>query len=141
VRRLWRPGDTVCLRLPMPVRRVESHPYVVENAGRVALMRGPLLYCLEQIDNPAAALDDIELPDEASFGTDFRPDLLGGVVALTADARVSAPADPWSTTLYRTAEPAVKAVRHERVSLMAIPYHAWANREPRPMRVWLRRSS
>jgi DUF1680 family protein len=141
VRRQWRPGDTVCLRLPMPVRRVESHPYVVENAGRVALRRGPLLYCLEHIDNPAAALDDIELPDEASFRTDVRPDLLGGVVALTADARVSAPADPWSTTLYRTAEPAVKAVRHERVSLMAIPYHAWANREPRPMRVWLRRSS
>jgi DUF1680 family protein len=141
VRRLWRPGDTVCLELPMLVRRVESHPYVVENAGRVALMRGPLLYCVEQVDNPAMALDDIELPDEASFGTDVRPDLLGGVVALTADARVSAPADSWSTTLYRTAESAVKAVRHERVSLTAIPYHAWANREPGPMRVWLRRSS
>jgi DUF1680 family protein len=87
VRRNWRPGDTVCLRLPMPVRRIESHPHVVENAGRVALMRGPLLYCVEQSDNPAAALDDVELPDEASFRTDFRPELLGGVVALAAEAR------------------------------------------------------
>jgi DUF1680 family protein len=141
VRRDWRPGDTVCLRLPMPVRRVESHPYVVENAGRVALMRGPLLYCVEQIDNPDAALDDVALQDEASFRTDVRPDLLGGVVALTADALIRAPDDSWSTALYRTARFDREAVGRERVSLTAIPYHAWANREPGPMRVWLRRSA
>jgi DUF1680 family protein len=104
-------------------------------------MRGPLLYCIEQIDNPDTALDDIELPDEASFRTDFRSDLLGGVVALTADATVSAPEDSWSATLYRPTEPAVKSVGGERMALTAIPYHAWANREPGPMRVWLRRGS
>ena len=89
MRRDWRPGDIVRLTLPMPVRRVESHPYVDENAGRVALMRGPLLYCVEQSDNPDAALATSSFPDEASFRADFRPDLLGGVVALTADARVA----------------------------------------------------
>ncbi|HEX6710399.1 MAG TPA: glycoside hydrolase family 127 protein, partial [Rubrobacter sp.] len=52
IRRAWRPGDTVSLHLPMPVRRVECHPYVAENNGRVALMRGPILYCVEQADNP-----------------------------------------------------------------------------------------
>jgi len=50
IRRAWRPGDTINLALPMPVRCVECHPYVAENAGRVALMRGPLLYCVEQSD-------------------------------------------------------------------------------------------
>ena len=110
MRRNWRPGDIVHLQLPMPVRCVESHPYVEENAGRVALMRGPLLYCVEQIDNPDTALDDVELPDEAAFRADFRPDLLGGVVALTADARVRPPDDSWSAALYRTAGPDVGAV-------------------------------
>ena len=139
VRRDWRPGDTVDLRLPMPVRRVESHPYVVENAGRVALMRGPLLYCVEQVDNPDTRLNNIELPIQSSFRAEFRSDLLGGVVALTADAEVNAPDDSWTSALYRTAKPEVNVVDPERVSLTAIPYHAWANREPGPMRVWLRR--
>jgi len=141
LRRDWRPGDTVCLRLPMPVRRIESHPYVVENAGRVALMRGPLLYCVEQIDNPDTALDDLELPGEASFLTDFWPNLLGGVVALTVDARVNPPEDSWSTALYRTARFDDGAVGRDQVSLTAIPYHTWANRDPGPMRVWLRRGA
>jgi uncharacterized protein len=141
VRRNWRPGDTVCLTLPMAVRRIESHPYVVENAGRVALMRGPLLYCVEAIDNPDVALDDLELPAEASFQPDFRPDLLGGVVVLTVDARSNPPDDSWSTALYRTARFGVEAVDRERVSLTSIPYHTRANREPGPMRVWLRRGA
>jgi DUF1680 family protein len=141
VRREWRPGDAVCLRLPMPVRRIESHPYVAENAGRVALMRGPLLYCVEQIDNPDTTLNDIELPDEATFQADFRPDLLGGVVVLTADARINPPDDSWSTALYQRAQVDVGAVDRKRVSLTATPYHAWANREPGPMRVWLRRGA
>jgi uncharacterized protein len=141
VRRKWRPGDTICLSLPMSARRVESHPHVTENAGRVALMRGPLLYCVEQMDNPGMALIDIELPDEASFWTDFRPDLLGGAVAIIADARLKAPDDSWSTKLYRTAQFDVGAVGHEQPSLTFIPYHTWANREPGAMRVWLRRDA
>ncbi|MBW3633666.1 MAG: glycoside hydrolase family 127 protein [Chloroflexi bacterium] len=138
VRREWRPGDTVRLSLPMPVRRVESHPYVEENTGRVALMRGPLLYCLEQIDNPAVAIRDIAVPDDVSFQADWRHDLLGGVVALIADARLAPPDDSWSDALYRAARSTPQAAG-ERVAITAIPYHAWANREPGAMRVWLRR--
>jgi len=52
--RTWRPSDTINMDLPMPVRRVESHPYVAENAERIALTRGPLLYCAEQIDSTRA---------------------------------------------------------------------------------------
>ena len=139
LRRDWRTGDMVDLSLPMPVRCVESHPYVVENAGRVALMRGPLLYCVEQVDNPDMVLNDIELPDQASFRADFRPDLLSGVVAVTADARVNAPSDSWATALYRATASDLRMENREGVSITAIPYHAWANREPGPMRVWLRR--
>ena len=138
VRREWRPGDTVRLSLPMPVRHVESHPYVEENAGRVALMRGPLLYCLEQIDNPAVPIRDIEILNEASFQAEWRTDLLGGVVALTTGARLARPDESWSNALYRTARSTPQAAG-EREAITAIPYHAWANREPGAMRVWLRR--
>ncbi|MEJ7815303.1 MAG: hypothetical protein WKF53_09010 [Rubrobacter sp.] len=65
--------------LPIPVRRVECHPYVTENTGRVALMRGPLLYCVEQADNLGVDLRDLVLED-ATFSARFDPELLGGVV-------------------------------------------------------------
>ena len=52
VRRSWRPADHVQLSFPMPIERVACHPYVMENADRVALKRGPLVYCVEEVDNP-----------------------------------------------------------------------------------------
>ena len=104
IRRLWRPGDKIALHLPMPVRRVECHPYVAENAGRVALMRGPLLYCVEQADNR-----DVDLRDLVLNGTEptvrFEPDLLGGVTVLQAEARSAPPAAGWEDRLYRTVHP------------------------------------
>jgi DUF1680 family protein len=84
--RSWRSGDAVELSLPMPVQRVESHPYVSSNHGRVALRRGPLVYCLEAVDHPGADLRDIELPAEAELETSFDPALLGGVVVVRAEA-------------------------------------------------------
>jgi hypothetical protein len=141
VNRTWRTGDIVRLTLPMPVRRVKSHPYVEENAGRVALMRGPLLYSVEQADNPGLAIRDIELPVDAAFDPEYRPDLLGGVVVLTVEGRAGSPDDSWAHTLYRTAHGDGTTPGAKRVTMTAIPYHAWANREPGPMRVWLRRCS
>ena len=61
IHRAWSPGDKVSLGLPMLVRRIECHPYVTENTGHIALMRGPLLYCAEQIDNPSVDLRDLIL--------------------------------------------------------------------------------
>jgi DUF1680 family protein len=138
VRRAWRAGDTVHLSLPMPVRRVECHPYVAENAGRVALARGPLLYCVEQADNPGLDLRDLVLSADADPSASFDPELLGGVVALDATAEVLAPDGAWEDRLYRTVRPGPKGER-ETVSttLRAVPYYAWANREPGAMRVWL----
>jgi DUF1680 family protein len=139
VRRRWRPGDTVRLNLPMPVRRVAAHPAVEENAGRVALMRGPLLYAVEQADNPGVDLRELVLPDDATIEASFRPDLLGGVVALRAGATTVAPGDGWRSRLYRTAAFGPDSARPVPAQVTAIPYHAWANREAGPMRVWLRR--
>ena len=138
VQRDWQPGDVVRLELPMPVRRVEAHPNVEENTGRVALMRGPLLYCVEQTDNPGVTLTQLTLPDDSTISANDRPDLLGGVVTLTGQANVRRPDDAWTGRLYREsgpeATPPVGAV-----SFTAIPYHAWANREAGPMRVWMGR--
>ena len=138
IRRAWRPGDKVRLTLPMPVRCVECHPYVAEDAGRVAIMRGPLLYCVEQVDSPGLDLRDIVLPAEANFSVRFRSDLLGGVAVLETLAGTIPPDEGWRGRLYRSARPRADASQDTTVELTATPYYAWANRDPGPMRVWLR---
>jgi uncharacterized protein len=137
LRRSWRPGDTINMDLPMPVRRVECHPYVAENTGHVALMRGPLLYCAEQTDNPGVDLRDLALED-ASISACFDPDLLGGVVFLASEARAAAPDDGWENRLYRTVQPREGETQTHATRVTAVPYYSWANREPGAMRVWLR---
>jgi DUF1680 family protein len=140
IRRVWRPGDVLRLSLPMPVRRLTSHPRVVENVGRVALTRGPLLYCLEQVDNPGIEVRDVVLPDGTDIEASTRSDLLGGVVALTADALTAPPPPAWSDALYRAPDEGSADGSERRLArICAIPYYAWANREAGPMRVWLRR--
>jgi DUF1680 family protein len=138
LRRNWGVGDTVRLDLPMPARRVECHPYALENWGRVALMRGPLLYCVEGVDHPGFDLRDLVLSPEVVLSTTDRPDLLGGVVALTGQALAVPPDPDWTGRLYRTARPRAASPEAQAVPLMAIPYYAWANRAPGPMQVWLK---
>ena len=138
VRREWRAGDAVCLRYPMPVRLVECHPYVAENSGRVAVIRGPLLYCVEQADNPGIDLRDVVLPTDAALTVSSRPDLLGGVIGLSAPAAVVAPEKGWEDRLYRARRDRVRGRRIGAVQLVAVPYYTWANREPGAMQVWLR---
>lgn len=138
VRRCWRPGDRLQLTLPMPVRRVECHPRVEENAGRVALLRGPLLYCVEQADHPGIDLHNIVLPDGATLKKQSRPNVLGGVVTISGAARLAPPDDGWTAKLYRTATREQTASTFEPATITAIPYHRWANREEGPMRVWIR---
>jgi DUF1680 family protein len=138
VRRAWRPGDAVRLDLPTPVRPVECHPHVPENAGRVALMRGPLLYCVEGADHPGLDLRDVVLPAGTALSAAFRSDLLGGVVVLRSQAQVVSPGAAWDGRLYRTVPPRGEEPASQPVELMGVPYYAWANREPGPMQVWLR---
>jgi len=128
-----RAGDRVVLDLPMPVKRIEADPRVEEAAGRVALQRGPLVYCAEQVDHdqPLALL---ALPPGAAVRAERTPSLLGGVVRLVADAVAFEP-DPVEGALYRES----KAPRPPRpATLTAVPYGTWDNRAAGPMKVWVR---
>jgi DUF1680 family protein len=136
IRRKWRTADKISIDLPMPVRRVECHPYVAENTGRVALMRGPLLYCVEQADNRDVDLRDLIL-DGAEPTVRFDHDLLGGVVVAHARAKAAAPDAGWEDRLYRTAHTRQEDTQGKDTRVTAVPYYTWANREPGAMRVWL----
>jgi uncharacterized protein len=100
-------------------------------------MRGPLLYCLEQVDNPGVDIHEIALPDEASIRTDWEPDLLGGVVTLTAEAVTNRADSAWVKPLYQSMRATSGEQEQRSTSIKAIPYYAWANREPGPMLVWI----
>ncbi len=129
--REWQAGDTVTLELPMPVERVYANPKVRQDRGRVALQRGPVVYCLEAMDN-GDDLNALVLPHEAPLEAAFEPEMLGGVTVLRGPAaRVSA--DGWDGAMYRTAPPTASPV-----TVTAVPYFAWDNRTPGEMLVWVR---
>ena len=131
VRRVWQRGDMVTLKLAMPVERIEAHPEVQADLGRVALQRGPLVYCLEGVDH-AAPVHRLALPADAVLTPRFDPELLGGVVVLEGDA-VAREAAGWENTLYRPQQPPHTTP----TPLRAVPYCTWDNREPGEMAVWL----
>jgi DUF1680 family protein len=137
--RSWKPGDVIRLELPMPVRLMESHPYVSENVGRVALMRGPLLYCLEGADHPGQDLDEIVLPPDENFNTSLQRNLLGGVVTLQAQGMAQPLEEDWENQLYRHVKLPREVDCRKVIGIKAIPYYAWGNRDPGQMRVWIRR--
>jgi len=95
VTRTWRSGDTIELALPMPVRRVRSHPAVVPDRGRVALERGPLVYCLEETDNGPDVLESVLSPG-ANLQAVFKPDLLQGVMTIEAGTLTAIPYYAWA---------------------------------------------
>lgn len=125
--REWKAGDVISLDLPMPVQRVYSNEKLMTEYGkggqppvrgreRVTLMRGPIVYCLEEQDHPGEKVADLILTPDAPLKAEFRPEFLGGVTVLTGEAL--------GTT-------------GNRVSLTAVPYYAWANRISNPMTVWI----
>jgi len=114
LRRIWRPGDTVELNLPMPVRLVVSHPNVKENSGKIALERGPLVYCVEGVDHGGKALD-LMLSGSPEFFAEYDPDLLKGIVVIKGKALLDG----------------------KEQTLTAIPYFAWSHRGVGEMTVWI----
>lgn len=135
LQREWAPGDRVRLTLPTEVRRLHSHPYVAANTGRVALARGPILYCAEQADLHQDPRDLI-LPAAADLHAQWQPDLLGGIITLTGEARLQPPGPAWQNHLYAEAPPVPPEATP--TPFKAIPYYTWANRQPGAMAVWLR---
>jgi DUF1680 family protein len=132
--RAWQPGEVVTLELAMPVELMEAHPEVTHDFGRLALQRGPLVYCLEDVDH-AVSVAQLAIPGNAKLRPRFAPDLLGGVMALEGAGQAREGAT-WDGALYR---PRTRG-RRQPTPLRAIPYCLWDNRAPGAMRVWLPRA-
>lgn len=130
IKRRWQKGDEVKLSLDMPAERVYANPEVLADVGRVALKRGPIIYCLEGADNDAPT-HRIALPRSSPIEAHFESDLLSGVGMLSAQALA---VQPWEDgELYRTDPPTMVAT-----TLRAIPYSFWSNRDSEEMSVWIR---
>lgn len=108
INRKWEKGDKIEFNMDMPVEVVAADPRVKANIGRRAIQRGPIVYCLEEVDNPK--FDEIELTPTTEYTTSFDKDLLGGVVKITA--------------------------KDKDKTYDFIPYYAWDNRDPGKMEVW-----
>lgn len=133
--RAWQPGDVIEVDLAMPPRLTTPHPRVDATRGSLAIERGPLVYCLEEEDQAASVdLLDARIAPDAILTDVWRDDLLDGVVTVEAQGRV-ADVSEWDNALYRPAIPPDDPVRP--VKLTAVPYFAWANRNPGTMRVWI----
>ncbi len=129
IRRTWKKGDRISLELPMPVERVYANPHVVMDVGRVALTRGPLVYCLEEADNPGGTVQRFKLPRQSEIAV--KPsNLFDGIIQLTAGGEAVDEAE--FTPLYRTSPP-----RQAPATLTALPYYLWANRGQGSMVVWI----
>jgi hypothetical protein len=148
VRRRWQAGDRLELELPMRVRLMEAHPKAAELRGKVAVTRGPVVYCLESPDLPeGVGVDEVLIPADIKLAAAFRKDLLGGIVVLSGEAfrggRRAAAATPgeqagWTGVLYRELKAApARPPAGRTVHVTLIPYHAWANRGVSRMAVWL----
>ena len=132
VRRVWTDGDVIELGLPMEPRLLAAHPFVEECRNQTAVMRGPVVYCLEGHDLPdGVPLHEVHLPRDVQLTARHEPDLLGGVTVLEGEA-VRIPEGDWDDQLYRPLPTATEPVR-----VRLIPYFAWANRGVAPMSVWL----
>ena len=137
VERAWQPGDVVELNLAMPVQTVWAHPAVRQMQGRLAVQRGPVVYCLEGVDQPGVEnLDRIALdPAQVkAFSADYQPELLGGVTVLRGTGSLIADDDWDSATLYRRDQPSAS----DAIPVTAVPYCVWDNRAAGEMRVWFR---
>lgn len=132
--REWRMGDEIELFLEMPIMQIEANPAVRENCGRIALQRGPVVYCLEQADN-GPQIQDLSIPEDCRYEV-----IHGGVEGLPADVRVLSfdgyrrEQEGWNGELYRNTVSSKLPVH-----LLAVPYWVWGNRGFGEMNVWIRK--
>jgi uncharacterized protein len=136
IHRKWKSGDKVELNLTMQVQFIESHPSVLENKSRVAITRGPLVYCLETADNPDVQFTQVRIEPLSQSEAEFIPDLLSGIIKLHLMGRLMPLDHTWETHLYRLFTPTQRKYRGSAIRLTAIPYYAWANRQPGEMEIW-----
>lgn len=129
IRRTWQAGDLLEVHLPLPVTVLTAHQRLRAAHGRVALTRGPLVFCLEQADHTDVDVRDVRVDPAAAWEVRERPDLLGGTLTLHGTGQ--APAGTGARPLYAPWTDEAPDTRP--VALTAVPYALWANREPGPM--------
>jgi hypothetical protein len=132
VEREWKDGDRMEWLLPVETVLVSARPEIRANAGRAAIQRGPLVYCVEEADN-GAPLAALSLEEEPALSERHEPNLPGGCVVIEGSGRVPADMDWPEDEPYRPLRSATRPKRFR-----AIPYFLWGNREPGEMSVWLR---
>jgi DUF1680 family protein len=125
--RSWKSGDVIELDLPMLIRRVAASENVPADRGRVALQRGPIVFCVEWPDTPKGQVHKLLLPDEQPVTTRFDPALLNGVQVIEGKG-YNVATNEFGKTFKRLQD------------FKAIPYFAWANRGPGEMIVWIAKS-
>jgi len=123
ISRKWKKNDKIEMTLPMEVRRVVANTNVPDDIGKVALQRGPIMYCAEWKDNNGLASNMI-VPKNATFKTQYERDLLNGVMVLKADVKSI------------NVDPSGQSISTQTATLTAIPYYSWANRGKGEMAVW-----
>ncbi|WP_347549130.1 beta-L-arabinofuranosidase domain-containing protein [Pseudalkalibacillus hwajinpoensis] len=134
IKRTWKANDKVELSFEMTIERVYANPNVRHNIGKVAIQRGPVVYCLEQVDN-GETLNAILLPESSTLQADYDTDLLDGVVVVTGEAERIVDSS-WENSLYQSAKGEMTSMK-----IKAVPYYAWCNRKPGEMIVWINEKS
>lgn len=131
--REWKENDEIFIHLDIEIHEITSNPNVKYNLGKVAIQRGPFIYCLEEVDN-GKNLNFVELPKNAEYKYVYDENLNGGVGKITTKAKKLVLDDSWNDSLYRYN---AKAPRYEDCNLTFVPYFSWANRSVGEMRVWI----
>jgi DUF1680 family protein len=135
ITRQWQAGDTVEFFMEMPVQAMRAHPAVRFLQRRIALQRGPVVYCLEGVDHDNIILDRISIDPQhlpsSEFSVEYQENLLGGVCVIHGKGEV-VDEQGWEDTLYRNSPPVSRYI-----DITAIPYYAWDNRAAGEMRVWI----
>ena len=121
--RTWKKNDVVEVHLPMEVKRVTANSHVKNDIGKVALQRGPIMYCAEWIDNNGKA-SNIVIPANTQFEAKYNPDLLKGIEILHAEIPAVIIKDHGEN------------IHTREQKFTAIPYYAWANRGKGEMMLW-----
>ncbi len=133
IRRTWAAGDKIALTLPMPVRRVYGNPLVRHLAGKVALQRGPVVYCLEEVDN-GSELHNLTLDKNSTFVEVAGSGVMANKILIRTQGYRQVLSAPQDKSLYQFDRP---MTCKEPQTLTFIPWFSWANRGEGEMRIWV----
>lgn len=137
VNRQWTQGDVVEWEPQLEAQLIAANPEIRANAGKAAIERGPIVYCLEEIDN-GSPLASLSIQGGSKLTSSFDHDLPGGAVVIEAEGRADERGSWQADTPYRPLSQSQKA---ESIKLKAVPYFLWGNRQPGEMTVWIRTCS